>query len=76
MKKTLRLIEQAYTLLEQDAPAPAPEAAAQPDPTMPAEAPPAEDEPRMLPFTSESEVTYIKTLIKILQAVKIGRAHV
>jgi hypothetical protein len=40
MKKTLQLIERAYTLLEQDAPAP--DAAAQLDPTMPAEAPPVE----------------------------------
>lgn len=69
MKKTLRLIEQAYTLLEQDVPAPDPEAAAQPDPTMPAEAPAAGSTPEVQPLTSQAEVTLIKKLVTLLQSV-------
>jgi hypothetical protein len=62
MKKTLQLIERAYTLLEQDAPA-------QPDPTMPAEAPPVEGTPEVQPLTSQGEVALIKKLITLLKSV-------
>ena len=67
MKKTLQLIERAYTLLEQDAPAL--DAAAQPDPTLPADAPPAEGVPEVQPLTSQGEVALIKKLITLLKSV-------
>lgn len=68
MKKTLQIIEQTYKLLEQDAP-PADAAAAQPDPTMPAEAPPAEGQPEVEPLTSEGEVSLIKKLVTLIKSV-------
>lgn len=67
MKKTLQLIERAYTLLEQDAPTL--DAAAQPDPTVPVEAPPAEGAPEVQPLTSQGEVALIKKLITLLKSV-------
>lgn len=68
MKKTLQIIEQTYKLLEQDAP-PADAAASQPDPTMPAEAPPAEGQPEVEPLTSEGEVSLIKKLVTLIKSV-------
>lgn len=68
MKKTLQIIEQTYKLLEQDAP-PANAASPQPDPTMPAEAPPAEGQPEVEPLTSEGEVSLIKKLVTLIKSV-------
>lgn len=68
MKKTLKIIEQTYKLLEQDMP-PETAAAAEADPTMPAEPPPAEGEPEVQELTSQAEVAYIKKLINIVQSV-------
>jgi len=68
MKKTLKIFEQAYSLLEQDMPPPPPEQGAA-DPTMPAEPPPVEGEPEVQEFTSQAEVAYIVKLIKAVQSV-------
>ena len=73
MKKTLQLIEQAYSLIEA-APFPeaggtAPTEGGAPDPTMPAEAPPAEGVPEVQPLTSQGEVALIKKLITLLKSV-------
>lgn len=70
MKKTLKLIEQAYSLLEA---APFPEAGGDagggaPDPTMAAE-PQAPEQPEVQKLTSQGEVNMIKKLITLLQTV-------
>ena len=70
MSKTLNLIENYLHLLEQDAPPPPPAPEGEgADPTMPAEAPPAEGEPEVQELTSQAEVAYIKKLINIVQSV-------
>jgi hypothetical protein len=72
MKKTLKIFQQAYSLLEA---APPPEPAGEPppeqgnDPTMPAEPPPAEGAPEVQDLTSQAEVAYIVKLIKTVQSV-------
>lgn len=74
MKKTLKLIEKAYSFLEA---APFPEAGdeagteapAAADPTTPDQPPPAEGEPEVQQLTSQAEVAYIKKLINIVQSV-------
>lgn len=72
MKKTLKLIEKAYSLLEAVAPPdpsgdmpPAPEGS---DPTMAAE-PQAPEAPEVQKLTSQGEVNMIKKLITLLQTV-------
>lgn len=73
MKKTLKIFEKAYSLLEA-APFPGadsvpPVEGGAPDPTMPAEAPPVEGEPDVQPLTSQGEVALIKKLITLLKSV-------
>jgi len=73
MKKTLKLIEQAYSLLEAapfpeaggDASPPSPEGN---DPTMAAE-PQAPEQQEVLKLTSQGEVNMIKKLVTLLQTV-------
>ena len=75
MKKTLKLIEQAYSLLEAtpfpeaggDAGA-APAEGSAPDPTM-VDEPQAPEQPEVQKLTSQGEVNMIKKLITLLQTV-------
>lgn len=73
MKKTLKLIEQAYSLLEAVAP-PSPEGDVPPpspegnDPTMAAE-PQAPEQQEVQKLTSQGEVNMIKKLVTLLQTV-------